>query len=205
MNMIQNKTFDMERALYGSRDIIVQDCSFDGPADGESALKECSDVQAERCFFNLRYPFWHNHGLEIHGSEMTELCRAAIWYSDHITITDTKLYGIKALRECADVKMKNCDIISPEFGWSVRGIDMEDCTAQSEYFMMRSTDLCFKNVQMKASIPSNTLKTPFLRTVFLIQRTHFGMPKTLWFVTASSKVSIWRGTVRTLYLRTVEL
>ncbi len=149
MNMIQNKTFDMERALYGSRDIIVQDCSFDGPADGESALKECSDVQAERCFFNLRYPFWHNHGLEIHGSEMTELCRAAIWYSDHITIIDTKLYGIKVLRECADVKMKNCDIISPEFGWSVRGIDMEDCTAQSEYFMMRSDHLQFKNVRMQ--------------------------------------------------------
>lgn len=149
MNVIQNKTFDMERALYGSRDITVQNCSFDGPADGESAFKECADVRAEHCFFNLRYPFWHDHGLEVHGSEMTGLCRAALWYSDHITITDTKLHGIKALRECAEVKMKNCDIISPEFGWSVHGLKMEDSTAESEYFMMRSDRLHFKNVRMK--------------------------------------------------------
>jgi len=149
MNVIENKRFDEERALYGSREILVKDCAFDGPADGESAFKECSDVQVESCFFNLRYPFWHDHGLKIHLSEMTEFCRAALWYSDHVEITDTKLHGIKALRECGEVAMRGCDIISPEFGWSVHGIKMEDCTAESEYFMMRSTDLHFRNVQMK--------------------------------------------------------
>ena len=33
MRTIQNQTFDAERALYGSNDILVKDCSFDGPAD----------------------------------------------------------------------------------------------------------------------------------------------------------------------------
>ena len=42
MKTIENQTFDMERALYGSQDILVKNCSFDGPADGESALKESS-------------------------------------------------------------------------------------------------------------------------------------------------------------------
>ena len=149
MNSIKNKTFDEERALYGSRGLIVQDSFFDGPADGESAFKECSDIQVEHCFFNLRYPFWHDHRLQICDSQMTELCRAALWYSDDITITNTKLYGIKALRECARVAMQDCDIVSPEFGWSVHNIEMKDCTAQSEYFMMRSDHLHFSNVQMK--------------------------------------------------------
>lgn len=149
MNTIQNKRFDAERALYGSKDLLVKDCSFDGPADGESALKECANIQVEHSFFNLRYPFWHDHGLEICDSEMTEMCRAALWYSDHITITNTKLHGIKALRECSEVKMHGCEIVSPEFGWSVRGMEMEDCTAESEYFMMRSTNLHFRNVHMK--------------------------------------------------------
>ena len=80
---------------------------------------------------------------------MTELCRAALWYSDHIEITDTRLHGIKALRECSEVKMSGCDIISPEFGWSVRGIEMKACRAQGEYFMMRSTDLRSDHVQLK--------------------------------------------------------
>lgn len=36
MKVIENQTFDMERALYGSENVLVQNCSFDGPADGES-------------------------------------------------------------------------------------------------------------------------------------------------------------------------
>ncbi len=149
MTTVENKTFDEERALYGSKSVLVKNCAFDGPADGESAFKECSDISVENCLFNLRYPFWHDHGLTIKNSKMTELCRAALWYSDKIEIFNTELHGIKALRECSQVSMKNCDIISMEFGWSVNELKMENCTAESEYFMMRSRDLTFKNVHMK--------------------------------------------------------
>lgn len=149
MTVIENQTFDEERALYGSHDILLRNAAFDGPADGESALKESSDIQVEHVFCNLRYPFWHDHRLIIRDSQMTELCRAALWYSDHIEITGTKLHGIKALRECSDVMMENCDILSPEFGWSVDNIEMRHCTAQSEYFMMRSQNLRFHDVQFK--------------------------------------------------------
>ena len=149
MKNIQHQTFDQERALYGMEDIQVIDCRFDGPADGESALKESSRIEVQRCFFNLRYPFWHDHELRISDSWMTEKCRAALWYSDNVEINRSKLHGIKALRECSDVTMRDCDIISPEFGWSVRGIAMAHCTAQSEYFMMRSNNLHFENVTFK--------------------------------------------------------
>lgn len=149
MNIITNKTFDEERALYNAKNLTVKDCSFDGPADGESAFKEGNSIVVENCFFNLRYPFWHDDELKIIGSEMTELCRVALWYSNNIIITDTKLHGIKALRECSHVTMRGCDVISPEFGWSVCGITMEDCTVESEYFMMRSERLNFQSVRMK--------------------------------------------------------
>lgn len=149
MTTITNKTFDEERALYAVQDILVKNCAFDGPADGESAFKEGRDIAVDHCLFNLRYPFWHDIGLKIENSEMTELCRASLWYSENVEINDTKLHGIKALRECANIKMRGCDIISPEFGWSVRGINMENCTAESEYFMMRSDHLNFRDVRMK--------------------------------------------------------
>ena len=149
MKTIMNQTFDEERAMYGSKDVEVLDCRFDGPADGESAFKECSDIAVRDCYFNLRYPFWHDKGLKISGSEMTEACRAALWYTEDAWIEDTKLHGIKALRECANVRIKGCDIISPEFGWSVRGINMEDTSAEGEYFMLRSDHLTFDNVKLK--------------------------------------------------------
>lgn len=149
MNTITDKTFDAERALYGSDGIHLINCEFDGPADGESALKESRDIIAENCYFNLRYPFWHDVNLQIKNSRMTELCRAAVWYSENIDISGTQMNGIKALRECRNVKISGCGIISPEFGWSVKDIFMENTSAQSEYFMLRSENLEFKNVKLE--------------------------------------------------------
>jgi Protein of unknown function (DUF3737). len=158
MTTIEKQTFDEERALYGARDVIVNECCFDGPADGESAIKEAANVEVNKCFFNLRYPFWHVHGLNINGCDLTPLCRAALWYSDYIAIADTKLHGIKALRECRNVVLKGCDIISPEFGWSVTNIEMYDSKAESEYFMMRSEDIRFENVTFKGKYSFQYIK-----------------------------------------------
>lgn len=149
METIQDQTFDEERALYGSRDLVAERCRFDGPADGESAFKESSGITARECYFNLRYPFWHDRDISIENCEMTELCRAAIWYSTGIGIRDTKMHGIKALRECSDVTITGCDIISPEFGWSVSGIEMKDSSVESEYAFMRSDHLNFDHMKLK--------------------------------------------------------
>ncbi|OON87753.1 hypothetical protein BXO88_03165 [Oribacterium sp. C9] len=149
MKIYKDRNFDEERALYGSNGVVVDNCRFDGPADGESALKESRDVQVNNSFFNLRYPFWHDDNLKIMGSEMTDKCRAALWYTSNATITETNLYGIKALRECSDIRIFDCDINSQEFGWSVKDIEMKDTTVQGEYFMMRSERLKFDNVTLK--------------------------------------------------------
>ena len=66
-----------------------------------------------------------------------------------MTIEGSRLHGIKALRECADVRMRGCDVVSPEFGWSTRGIEMEATSAESEYFMMRSTGLRLRDVHFQ--------------------------------------------------------
>ena len=144
---IQNQCFDAERALYGSRSLRLDHVCFDGPADGESALKEGAAVTAENCTFNLRYPCWHDTGLTLRSCEMTKNCRAAIWYCEGVTIENSRLHGIKALRECGVVTVQGCDIVSSEFGWSTRGIVMRDTTAESEYFMLRSSHLRFENVR----------------------------------------------------------
>ena len=177
MDIIENRTFDVERALYGRRGLVAKNCAFDGPADGESAFKECENIVAEKCFFNLRYPFWHDHGLTIRDSEMTEGCRAALWYSDHIEITGSRLHGVKALRECGDAVLRGCDIVSPEFGWSARRVRMEDCDARGEYFMLRATGLSFENVRLRGKYSFSTSKTPPLKTAASTPRTPSGTRK----------------------------
>lgn len=149
MKVIENRTFDAERALYGSEDVTVKHCRFEGPADGESAFKESRLVVAENCFFDLRYPFWHDKELVIRDSEMTPQCRAALWYSENVGIYNTKMHGIKAVRECRNVEIDGCDIISPEFGWSADTIRMQNTVAESEYFLLRAKNVEFSDVDFK--------------------------------------------------------
>lgn len=158
MNIIENKTFDEERALYESLDLVVRNCRFEGKADGESALKESSKILVDGCFWDLRYPFWHDTDLTIKNTELTPNCRAALWYSKNIDISDSRLHGIKALRECENVIMSGCDVISPEFGWSVKNICVKDSRFEGEYFMMRSSNIKFEGVELNGKYSFQYIK-----------------------------------------------
>ena len=142
-NLYESLTLDEERALYGISHATVKDCLFDGPADGESALKEASDITIEDCEFRLRYPFWHVRGGRVVNSTLTATCRAALWYASDMTIENTALGGIKALRECDRMTLTGCEISSAEFGWLCRGVELTDCKMQGEYpfFMTRGLQL----------------------------------------------------------------
>ena len=123
MKILRDMIFPAERALYGAKDVKLINCSFAGEEDGESALKESHGVTLENCFMDLRYPLWHDTGVVMENVEMTEKCRAALWYTRGINISASRLHGIKALRECADIIIEDTDIVSPEFGWKCRRVD----------------------------------------------------------------------------------
>lgn len=128
-----NQNYDEERALYDIEDAEIINCTFAGEADGESALKECRRIKVESCLFELRYPFWHVSGAEISNITMTETCRAALWYDDHVNIEKSTLHGIKALRECKNVTLFECDVDSAEFGWRCSDITVKNTTVNSQY------------------------------------------------------------------------
>jgi hypothetical protein len=100
--IVKNEVFDEERALYGSDGIEVDTCRFDGPADGESALKESRNIEVRNSFFNLRYPFWHDDTLKISGSEMAENCT---------------IIGTQPLCYCKNLKLINCRMIDTDLAF----------------------------------------------------------------------------------------
>ena len=147
MTRIEKKTFSEERALYGAKELFLSHCSFEGEEDGESALKESRAIQAEDCVFALRYPLWHVDGASLARCRMTEGCRAALWYTNGVSVTDCELSGVKAIRECADVRLENCRITSAEFGWFSRDITVRDCVISGEYAFLRASALAAENLQ----------------------------------------------------------
>ena len=149
MKNYENQTFDEERALYGVRNARIKNCLFDGPADGESALKEAGNIWMSDCDFRLRYPLWHVTNADIENSTLTDTCRAALWYDRNIALRNCRLEGIKAVRECEDVTIQDCDIASDEFGWMSRRLSIANTKLISEYPFLKSSDMQFERFTLQ--------------------------------------------------------
>lgn len=141
MQIIQDRRFGEERALYRLRDALVKNCRFEGEEDGESAFKECENIAAQNCYMDLRYPFWHARGLRFEHGEMTPNCRAAMWYDEDVVIRGSTLNGIKAVRECKNVRIEGTQIDSPEFGWRCTGISLKESSVHSQYAFFETRGL----------------------------------------------------------------
>ncbi len=148
MERFEGLVFGEERALYGITDADVRFCAFKGEADGESALKECADLKIEECDFHLRYPMWHLKHSEINSCRLHEGCRAPLWYCDGVNISNTKINGVKAIRECADTEITDCDLTSSEACWFCRGIHIRNSEIKSEYPFLKSADMLLEKVRL---------------------------------------------------------
>lgn len=147
--IVSGQVFDEERALYNIKNTEVKDCTFAGPADGESVLKETRNVLVRNCDFSLRYPLWHARGFTLDNVSMDELTRAAIWYSYDGIIKNTKMDGIKALRECENICIEDSTAHSPEFGWRTKGLKIKRSEMESEYFLFECKDVQIEELKMK--------------------------------------------------------
>ena len=149
MNLLENMTYDNERALYNIRNTLVKDCTFAGPADGESVLKETRDIIIDNCTFSLRYPIWHAKKYELRNSQLDEKTRAALWYSDDGIIENTDICGVKALRECKNTVIRNCRINSVEFGWKTDNTKISDSKIIYEYIFLDAGNIEISHLDFK--------------------------------------------------------
>ena len=107
MEIIKDKEFGGERPLFASHDLCLENVTIHA---GESAIKECSDIEACECRFEGSYPFWHVHGFKIDRCYFDVGARSALWYSDHLKMTNTIIDAPKMFREMHDVELENVTI-----------------------------------------------------------------------------------------------
>ena len=184
---IINKQFDEERALYYLQHTDVVKCTFAGPADGESVLKEARDVGVIGCDFSLRYPLWHVQGFNMDQSTMDEKTRAAIWYACDGEIKDSVLGGIKAVRECRNISLSGCRIVSQEFGWKSSDIKLKDSSVTAEYLFLDSRDVVLDNVQMKGKYSFQYMENLTVRNSYLDTKDAFWHSKNVTVINSTVK------------------
>lgn len=96
MQIIKDKEFGGERPLFESHGLRLENVII---REGESAIKECSDIEAVNCRFEGNYPFWHVHRFLIDRCYFDVGGRSALWYCDNLTMKDTLIDAPKMFRE----------------------------------------------------------------------------------------------------------
>lgn len=103
-NIIEQQLLSGERALFGGRDLIIRYSTF---AEGESPLKESSDIALYHSLFKWKYPLWYSKNIALENCTLFEMARAGIWYTEHISLTNCTVEAPKNFRRTTDITLKN--------------------------------------------------------------------------------------------------
>ena len=124
MKLIKDTEFGGERPLFESHNLRLENVTI---REGESAIKECSNIEAENCVFEGNYPFWHVLGFTIKNCYFAVGGRSALWYSDHLKMSDTTIDAPKMFREMSDIDIQNVVMNdADEVFWRCKYIDAKN-------------------------------------------------------------------------------
>lgn len=140
METIKDAEFGGERPLFESHDLRLENVVIRA---GESAIKECSNIEAVNCKFEGNYPFWHVHGFVIDSCRFDVGARSALWYSDNLKMTRTKIDAPKMFREMDDIEIEDVEMSdADEVFWRCNRIRAKRLTLHGgTYPFMLSNDI----------------------------------------------------------------
>ncbi|MDD6660350.1 MAG: DUF3737 family protein [Lachnospiraceae bacterium] len=135
-----------ERPLFGEKNLEVNRTIF---ADGESPLKECSDIELNGSMFQWKYPLWYSKNIQAKDCTWFEMARAGVWYTDDLTVEDALIQAPKNFRRCHNLSLTHVSMPNAaETLWHCDGVAMQDVMAKGDYFAMNSQNMKISNFEL---------------------------------------------------------
>ena len=146
LKKINGGLYEGERALYNIHNASLENVTFD---NGESPLKECSNLELNACIFKWKYPLWYCKDVKVNETTFIDLARSGIWYTNNITINKSLIAVPKLFRRCNGVYLNNVNITNAqETFWNCEDIELNDVNAKGDYFGMNSKNIKIKNFNL---------------------------------------------------------
>jgi hypothetical protein len=146
MKHIKQQLLTGERALFNSKDMEISYSTF---ADGESPLKESSNIKIDHSMFKWKYPLWYCKNIVVEDSTLFETARSGIWYTENIAISDTIIEAPKNFRRSKKITLENVNMPNAlETLWNCEDISFKNVTAKGDYFGMNSTNIKIDGFQL---------------------------------------------------------
>ena len=128
-----------ERALFASHDLHLVEATFE---DGESPLKESSNLLIDNSLFRWKYPLWYCNDVTVNDSTFFDTARAGIWYTNNIALNHCVVHSPKNFRRCKGLTLNNVTIPNAmETLWNCDDVKLHSVTANGQYFGMNCKNI----------------------------------------------------------------
>lgn len=171
MKEIRQQRLTGERALFDSHDLKIVDCIFE---DGESPLKESSNLEIEGTLFRWKYPLWYCKNIKVSDSNWFEMARAGVWYTDNIEVKNAVIQAPKNFRRCKNLSLKDVTFTdAKETLWSCGGVKVVNSSAKGDYFAMNSDNMEFDGFILDGNYSFDGCKNVVIRNSRLLSKDAF--------------------------------
>lgn len=172
MEHISGKEYGGERPLFASHDLYLENVTIHA---GESALKECTNIEAVGCRFEGKYPFWHVDGFVVKNCLFTEGARAALWYSRNLEMTDTLVEAPKMFREMDGIRLDRVRIPdAQETLWHCRNVELKNVeVAHADYLFMHSENIRIEDYRQQGNYSFQYCKNVEIRNAVIDSKDAF--------------------------------
>ena len=132
MKKLERGVFTGERALFASKELQIYDSVFE---DGESPLKESSDIELYGCTFRWKYPLWYCENIKVKSATLTETARSGIWYTKNIEMRNCQIEAPKTFRRAEKISLYNSNMPNAlETLWYCKDVDIHHVSVAGDYF-----------------------------------------------------------------------
>lgn len=169
---IKNTTYGGERPLFASHGLRMEHVTIQA---GESALKECSDIEAVDCRFEGKYPFWHVDGFVVRNCLFTEGARAALWYSRNLTMSDTRVEAPKMFREMDGIRLENVQLpFAQETLWHCRNVQLRNVQVdKGDYIFMHGENIRIEDYAQRGNYSFQYCRNVVIRNAVINSKDAF--------------------------------
>ncbi len=167
----REEKFVGERALFQTRDAEIAYCTF---ADGESPLKESSDLVIDNTLFQWKYPLWYCKNVTVTNSTLFEMARAGIWYTENISMKNITYEAPKGIRRCHNVTLEDINFPNAsETLWNCDTVTMKNVTAKGDYFAMGCSNMEIDGFTLVGNYSFDGVKNLTIRNARMLSKDAF--------------------------------
>ena len=160
-----------ERAMFATHDAHFEQCTF---ADGESPLKESSDLAIDGCLFKWKYPLWYCRNVAVRNCTLFDTARAGVWYTHNITFDDCVIEAPKTFRWASNVALSNVSLPNAaETLWNCIDVTLDNVTAQGTYFGMGCKRIVCNNLTLTGDYCFDSAEDVTIRHSRLLSKDSF--------------------------------